>query len=507
MTTVATSRGTVRGRIESGIHEFKGIPYAAPPIGDLRWCSPQQHNGWSGVLEALSYSAASWQPINEAGGLLEFDQGSLDRSEDCLTLNIWTPNPDSQKRPVLFWIHGGGFINGTGASALYDGSPLASRGDVVVVTINYRLGPYGFLNLNEVTEGRIASTGNEGIEDQVFALKWVQENIERFGGDPQNVTIFGESAGGMSVGTLLAYPSAKGLFHRAIPQSGACHTANTLGRSTEIAEKLLSHLEVDPSDVDSIRSSEPETVLKAVQELSVKEPGLGMIFQPCIDGSQLPDLPIRSVEKGSADDFDVMVGATRDEWRLFVDPRHLAESMSESQLKESLADASFMIEPYRELLNQLGHEPTPAAINSAIQTDRAFRIPAIRLAEALGERGSSTYQYLFTVESPAFQGAFKACHAIDIGYVFGTLNANENMGRFFGSSPEHLELSNTTMDVWLEFARSGDPTSVIERWQPYTKETRSTAIFGLPASAENDPYGNTRSLWNELDLNSGLGTL
>lgn len=513
MNPVATTTGKVQGITDSGVEVFKGIPYAAPPIGNLRWRSPQSHPGWSGVLQASEFSPISWQNINEAGGVLSFDANETpELNEDCLTLNIWTPSTEGGKRPVLFWIHGGGFVGGSGSSAIYDGSHLARRGDVVVVSINYRLGALGFINLSEVTGGRIPATGNEGLEDQVFALKWVRDNIERFGGDPANITIFGESAGGMSVGALMAFPAAKGLFHKAIPQSGACHTASPLSQATTIAEKLLNRLGISPNkDVQELLDLSAADLTEQGQKLAAEESGLGMIFQPCIDGHALPEMPIDSVKEGSADDVAVLVGATRDEWRLFVGMVPGSEKLTEEKLKSQLAnnggtDLSFMIEPYREMLTGIGHEANPVAIHAAIQSDRAFRMPAIRLAEVLSDRGCDAFEYLFTVESPAMGGALGSCHAIDIGYVFGTNSANKGTASFFGGEETHKQLADTVMDSWLSFARSGRPDDPLTEWKPYDREERSTAVFGLPPTVESDPYGEVRSLWDEVQNESPIGS-
>ena len=513
MNPIETSLGKIQGTTVSGIEVFKGIPYAAPPVGELRWRSPQAHSGWTDVREAKEFSPISWQNINEAGGVLSFDSELKPvLNEDCLTLNIWTPGADAGKRPVLFWIHGGGFVGGSGSSAIYDGTHLARRGDVVVVSINYRLGALGFINLAEVTGGRIPATGNEGLEDQVFALEWVRDNIAAFGGDPSNITIFGESAGGMSVGALLAFPSARGLFHKAIPQSGACHTATTLSKATMIAEKLLGKLGISPNkDVQQLVDIPAADITAQAQRLAAEESGLGMIFQPCIEGEQLSELPIESVKRGCADDIAVLVGATRDEWRLFDAMIPGYDKLTDANVKEALGnhgehDLSFMFEPYQEMLRSVGREGLPVTVSSAVQSDRAFRIPAIRLAEALSDRGCDAYEYLFTVESPAMNGALGSCHAIDIGYVFGTHAVNKGAAAFFGGGEPNEQLAETVMDSWISFARSGRPNNPLNNWKPYERGSRSTAVFGLPPTVVSDPYSEVRSLWDQVEDGSLIGS-
>ncbi|MGA7869291.1 MAG: carboxylesterase family protein, partial [Candidatus Binatus sp.] len=233
--TVSIHQGKLDGDEQGGLFVFKGIPFAAPPTGARRWLPPEKPASWSGVRDARRFGAVAHQNSVMLSALsamvIEGEQ-----SEDCLSLNVWTPALGGKRRPVMVWIHGGAFTIGSGSQALYDGSVLARRGDVVVVTVNYRLGPLGFLRLADVTGGKIPATGNEGMLDQVAALEWVRDNIAEFGGDPGNVTIFGESAGGMSVGTLLAMPAARGLFHKAIPQSGACHTGAPVARANRAAE-------------------------------------------------------------------------------------------------------------------------------------------------------------------------------------------------------------------------------------------------------------------------------
>ena len=433
--------------------------------------------------------------------------------EDCLSLNIWTPSTERSDRPVMVWIHGGAFVTGSGSSLMYDGTNLAGRGDVVVVTINYRLGALGFLNLNELTGGRIPSTGNEGLLDQAYALAWVRDNIEQFGGNPNNVTIFGESAGGMSVGSLLALSEAKGLFHKAIPQSGAAHTANTLARSTQVAESLLAKLEVSPnSNLHKLYELSAEQITQAGAEVSEKLNW--MCYQPCIDGAQIPMRPIDCIAQGSADDVKVLVGCTKDEWNLFasMDPSIL--NMNENSFRERLGasrsrpDLVDVGMSYYDILSSGNSDTSYVEAWLALETDRAFRLPGIVLAETLSSRGKEAYQYLFTVESPAFGGRLKSCHAIDIGYVFGTHAANQETGNFFGSGPEHIDLAEVVMDSWLAFAHSGNPaTDRLAGWSAYEDSARSTAILGTPPSVEDAPMDELRNLWDDASVAGAIGAL
>ncbi|MGH8674856.1 MAG: carboxylesterase/lipase family protein, partial [Burkholderiales bacterium] len=262
---VATKYGELLGERGRGVLVFRGIPYARPPVGALRYRPPQRLDPWTGVRDARAFGPAAPQYAGALASALRFLVGRT--SEDCLYLNVWTPAADSGRRPVLVWIHGGAFIIGAGSQSLYDGSVLARRGDVVVVTINYRLGALGFLRLRELSEGRIPATGNEGLLDQIAALEWVRDEIAAFGGDPGNVTIFGESAGAMSCATLLGSPRAQGLFHRTILQSGSANNLSSREAATQVAEALLREIDLTPKEAGLLGSVPPEQIVRGQQRL------------------------------------------------------------------------------------------------------------------------------------------------------------------------------------------------------------------------------------------------
>lgn len=262
---VQTSYGQLRGLQDRGVQVFRGVPYAQPPTAGLRFQPPQRPQRWTGVRDAREFGPAAPQYAGITGLAVKMMVGPAD--EDCLFLNIWTPAADTGRRPVMVWIHGGAFVFGAGSQSLYDGATLAQRGDVVVVTINYRLGALGFLRLKDVSGGRIPSTGNEGILDQIAALEWVRDEIGHFGGDPGNVTIFGESAGSMSCATLLGAPRAKGLFHRAILQSGSANYLSSSEAATQMAEALMSEMGLEPDDVDTLAQVAPDRLVRGQQRL------------------------------------------------------------------------------------------------------------------------------------------------------------------------------------------------------------------------------------------------
>ncbi len=500
--TVTTRYGRLDGDEQGGLFVFKGIPFAAPPTGPRRWLVPEPPASWTGTRDARRFAAVAPQNPVMAGALaamvIEEPQ-----SEDCLYLNVWTPGLDGKRRPVMVWIHGGGFTIGSGSQAIYDGAVLARRGNAVVVTINYRLGPLGFLRLADATGGRIPSTGSEGMLDQIAALRWVRENIGEFGGDPANVTIFGESAGGMSVGALMGMSAARGLFHKAIPQSGACNTAASIERANRTADRVLAKLGASPTNVDALRALEPAALLKATLLPDGRpDPELGMAYQPVADGANLPRSAIEMVAGGSVDGVAVMVGSILEEWKLFavMDPgaAQLDRKGLGARLGRRLAPeaADRVINTYEQARAGRGEPITPPELFSAIETDRAFRMPAVRLAEVQSRREPRVFSYLFTWKSPAMGGALGACHALELGFVFGT-NHLPGMKQFAGSGPAAERLATAMQDAWLAFARSGDPScESLGRWPGYTESRRATMVLGETSKAEDAPRDEERRAWD-----------
>lgn len=500
---VETNAGKVEGIQKDGLNVFKGIPYAAAPVGDRRWLPPEPVKPWSSVRQAQSFGAIAPQNVIALDILKAFFVEEP-QSEDCLYLNIWTPGLDDTRRPVLFWIHGGGFTIGSGSQPVYKGSTLSRRGNMVVVTINYRLGSLGFLNLNEVTKGRIPATGNEGLLDQVAALEWVRDNIAAFGGDPDNVTIFGESAGGMSVGSLLGMPRARGLFHKAILQSGAASTVHPLDRAVRVTELFLDILGLGARDVDALRSLTVEQLLAAQNDLAIRAFGanqeIGTIpMQPVVDGKVLPLPPLDAIAGGSADGVPILVGSNLEEWKLFggVDPdlTKLDEARLLRRCKRRIPidEAQSLVEAYQNARAKRGASTTPSELFMAIETDRIFRTPAIRLAETHHRRGQPVYNYLFTWRSPLFGGLLGACHALELGFLFGTYEE-----KFSGSGPAADALARNIQDAWLAFAHAGDPScESLGTWPPYGN-SRETMILGEECVLKEAPYDEERRAWDSV---------
>ncbi len=492
---VETTSGRIHGSSEGGLSVYRGVPFAAPPVGDLRFRVAQPHPGWDDVLDCESFRPIAPQiPNEEIESLL--GGAPQEQSEDCLFLNIWTPGTDAAARPVMFWIHGGAFTIGSGSDGFYDGAALASRGDVVVVTINYRLGALGFLHLPALDES------NFGMRDQVAALRWVRDNIARFGGDPNNVTIFGESAGGMSCGTLMGSPEAQGLFHKAIPQSGAGHHGMREDQAVANGERFCELLGVRPDDIDALRAASVPDILKAQAELEAllyedleTRGEAEMRFRPVIDGDFLPDMPVDAVLAGQATGVALLIGCLDEENKLFTsmlpsEPPTEEDAIANFDLIHG--DGRKLYDIYRAARAARGELTTPYEIQTAAQGDKTFRVPAQRLLDAQSMHEPRTWSYCFDWKSPLLDGALGSCHALDIPFVFGT---HGNAPAFAGSGVAANALAELTMDTWINFARTGDPSTNNLSWPAWNSESRQTVVLGESARIEDDFRGEEVGAW------------
>jgi para-nitrobenzyl esterase len=495
--TVRTSGGTVRGTSRDGVHAFLGIPFAAPPFGPRRFAAPQPPERWDGVRPATEYGPTAPKPPYAPPYDLLLPEPRIP-GEDCLNLNVWTPDPGASGLPVFVWIHGGAFVNGSGAVPVYDGATFARDG-VVCVTTNYRLGADGFLHFAD------DGAPNRGLLDQVAALRWVQENIAAFGGDPARVTVGGESAGAMSVASLLAMPSARGLFGRAVAQSGAGHHALTAATATRIGGYLAERLGV-PATREALAAVPVDRLVAAQQALAAEvalapDPARygevavnAMAFEPVVDGDVLPDLPIRAIAGGSARDVAVLVGANRDEHRLFLVPNGVADLVTDQLLE--LAAAGYGLPAGRALEVYRGARPgaTAGELLADVATDWFFRVPAIRLAEAVTQQGADggrAWMYEFSWRSPQFGGRLGACHALELGFTFDTL-ACEAHGALMGEAAPQ-ELADAMHAAWVRFVTDGDPG-----WAPYDPQRRPVRDFGEHDAVVEDPRGTERALWDGI---------
>jgi para-nitrobenzyl esterase len=499
---VETRDGRVRGVSEDGVFSFRGIPYAAPPVGPLRFRPPQPPEPWAGTRDAGGHGSPAPQVPSAIGAV--FGTSADRHDEDCLTLNVVTPGLGTARRPVLVWLHGGSFTTGAGSLPIYDGRRLAQRGDAVVITLNYRLGILGWLPLRAFALEEGGTTGNFGLQDQITALHWVREHAERFGGDPDNVTIFGESAGAMSIGALLGAPAARGLFRRAILQSGAAHNVHDAEAGDLLSAWVTDELGVPRDDPGALRHVSLDALLGAQKKLlETYMPELrGLKFQPVVDGHVLPQAPLEAVAAGAAADVALVVGSNLDEYRLWslTDPK--AEHLDDDALlrrcrrnipgehPEEGAHAERVVATYRAAREGRA-SVAPSDLWYAIESDRLFRVPALRLLEAQAPH-ASVHSYLFTWTSPAFGGRLGSCHVVDVPFVFGGIDADPIRGLVGGDDPDAATLAARVQGAWLDFARGHDT------WPRYDLERRSTLVFGRESRVEDAPLDAERAVWSSV---------
>lgn len=514
---VTTGAGALRGTVADGIASFKGVPYAAPPVGPLRFAAPAPVPAWTGVRDATAYGPTPPKPLYQP----PFDTLLSDPvipGDDVLNLNVWTPAPRVEGAPdaggdgtppaggaplpVLVWIHGGAFRGGTGAVGSYDGSAFARDG-VVCVTINYRLGMDGFGLLPDAPH-------NRGLLDQIAALRWVRDEIGAFGGDPGRVTIAGESAGAMSAVTLLASPAAKGLFHGVVAQSGAGHHVQTIESATRVAEELGRRLEVEPTaagfasvPIDDFIAAQLQlgTEVSTTDRLAWGDVGLdGMPFEPVIDGEVIPRRPIEALQDAVGEDavgdgptgdaIPVLIGTNAEEYRFWLAPLGIIEHVTAEALP-------FAGDAYRlpaESAAAYADAATPGDGLEALISDWFFRVPALRVAEARWGGPAATYVYEFRWRSPQLDGALGAAHAVEIGFAFDTTTVESGWGLIGPDAPRAL--ATEMHAAWVAFARDGDPG-----WPGYEPDRRAVRIFGGAAgegAVEDDPHGARREVWDGL---------
>jgi para-nitrobenzyl esterase len=497
---VETAAGKVEGRVKNDVLLFAGIPYAAAPVGDLRFAPPIPHPGWTGVRDATRFGAMAPQGVG-ATSLLAGAMEAPKWSEDCLFLNVQTPALDGARRPVMLWIHGGGFTSGAGSIPWYNGASFVRHGDVVVVSINYRLGAFGWTHAAGSGRERPAS-GNAGLLDQIAALQWVRDNIESFGGDSGNVTIFGESAGGMSVATLMGTPAASGLFHKAIAQSGAAHATRTAEQAGDVTARLLRATAKD--DTDGLRALDAAELLAAQQTLEselIREPdssGLLLPFGPVVDGEVLPEDPYHAIAAGSAKGVALLTGTNRDEWNLFalMSRNQADEDVIVRRLGHIIADPHSFLDVYRKVHDGRSYNE----LWSAIMTDRVFRVPCVKLAEAHAQHEPRrTFHYQFDFASPALGGQLGSCHALEIAFVFDNLR-QPGVEFFTGPNPPQT-IADAMHRAWIAFAHHGDPNhDGLTAWPAYNAADRPTMHFDVDSRVAEDDDGEILAAWREIAL-------
>ncbi|MFB7086836.1 carboxylesterase/lipase family protein [Streptomyces sp. NPDC056296] len=483
---VRTAAGSVRGRAEDGLTVFRGIPFAEPPVGEARFTAPRPARPWSGIREAYAFGPPSPQDAGVAGPPAAHPEG-----DDWLTVNIWTPEPDpAARRPVMVWIYGGAYKFGHSGSPGYDARRIAADGDLVVVTFNYRVGMEGFAHI----EGAPA---NRGLLDQVAALEWVRDNITAFGGDPDLVTIFGESAGAGSVASLLAMPRAAGLFHRAIAQSvPGTFFSDELAR--DVGTVLAAELGLRPTVAD-LAAVDPAELVKAGQTLAPRMPQYvdrwGQAaptvtpYSPVVDGDVLPVTPWQALASGASRDVDLVVGHNRDENRLFTAMAGKLGQITDERASKALR----LYAPGGEAAYRAAYPDASANdLYERVQTDWLFAMPSLHLAEAHLAGGGRAFVYELTWQAPANDGVLGACHALDVPLLFGTFQADLGLLLFSGTepSPEALALSSRFRSSWTAFARTGDPG-----WPAYDTERRLVQVLDAEPAVAPYPEEASRRLW------------
>lgn len=473
-TLVETRYGKVLGTGEKDSVVWKGIPYAKPPVNSLRFQPPQPLEVWDGVKETTDFGPICPQN-EEAAAMIGTPIHNI--SEDCLYLNIWTPKTDSEKRPVMVWIHGGAFNSGTGSSPLYNGANLAQNGDVVVVTINYRLGAFGFLHLAGVDEH---FTANLGLLDQIAALKWVKENIESFGGDSDQVTIFGESAGSMSIASLLTMPEAKGLFQKAIMESGASQVMTSKG-ATAIARAMLKQLNVEENDIEALQNISVRSILEATDQVQKLYGSTSpMIFQPTIDNKTLPDYPIEAIKKGQAEGIALLIGTNREEGAFFFRkgtkpvPKEVMDKTITTWVGEQLAQ------------KVIAYYPHTIEGQAELMTDFVFWFPSIEFATTQSYF-APVWMYRFDWHIPENPYVNQTVHGLEIPFVFNNL---EYLNKYDVVVDQNIQdLAKQIQSSWIAFVREENPNSRLLpfEWPNYNASNKATAIFENESHIENGP--------------------
>ncbi len=495
---VETHRGKLRGSVDDGIKVFKGVPYAAPTGGLNRFRPPKPVKPWQDVRDALAYGPMCPQLAAERASFTASWTYDRESSEDCLTLNLWTPAlRDQRKRPVMVWLHGGGFASLSGSRNVFEGTRLCQRGDVVVVTLNHRLNAFGFLYLAHLGGSEFAESGNAGMLDILAALRWVHETIVLFGGDPGNVTVFGQSGGGAKVSTLMAMPQARGLFHKAIVQSGSHLEALSADEATGHARGFLAALGVKPNELARLAKLSTEA-LEAALKTVMAAPGAKPNFSPVADGIVLPKGPWSPDAPSVSAAVPMMIGTTRTETTALIGAANPSDfSLDDAGMRKRLAgwvpekDVPRVVAGFQKLMPQA----SPSELFFAITTDRRVRQQAwVQAERKAAQGGAPVWLYELDWTSPVDGGKWGSPHALDLAFVFDNVAKSEAM---VGAGAEPQKLADVMSTAWLAFARTGHPGA---GWPAFTAAQRATMVFDTQSRVVNDFRGDERAVLAGIPL-------
>lgn len=504
---VRTTYGDVRGFRDGATFAWRSVPYAAPVTGRFRFRAPCPPERWEGVRDCTRFGDIAPQGDNT---MVPIEDG-LRVGEDCLWVNVWSPLiRDDEPRPVLVWLHGGAYCLGTAAQALYEGRKLAERGDVLVVGVNYRLGVLGFVDLSEYSGGEQMFESNLGLRDQIAALRWVRENIAAFGGDPDNVTLFGESAGAGCVTTLMTVPAAAGLFHRAIAQSPPATSVYGHDRAAGVGRRFLELVGLPPADAGALSDVPLDRLIAAsdtlVGEVPVKVPGT-LATAPVVDGDLVPSYPVSAFQLGRSHRIPLIIGTNRDESSLFRLMRSPLVPVTPNAVNAMLHGVAVdhpelpperiaeIVSAYPDLSKSRGA--------MALSTDAAFRMPAMWIADAHAKH-SPTWMYRFDHATPMLRAArLGAGHATELAYVFGNFGTlNHDPTFWLGGRKTALEVSGRIQRRWLAFAGFGVPAALdgSKHWTPYRADERKTLVIDTHDTVVADPDGDLRLAWGNAPM-------